>query len=183
VAHLLQAWKIWVPALVLLLGLGGITLTVTDDNGDNIPEHIHLDRQFRELPAATPPAAPVIADADNQLEPDEQAEARKSQPDLAGNMDLHEDTRDETPPGVSAAEIKAGQQATNALAEAEGIHAPRGVGGAQVFSCPNHLVRNRSSLTAKRVGTALHFTVSSPGSGPAIIRLFDTPSFGAARTG
>jgi N-acetyl-anhydromuramyl-L-alanine amidase AmpD len=174
----LQAWKIWVPILVTLLALVGVGLEVSDNNGDNLPDHVRIFKTI--LPASAGLGAPVVADADNQLETDEQAEAAKSPADLKGNIDLHEDTRDETPPGVSAAEIKAGQEATNELATAEGIHAPRPVGGAQIYSCPNNLVRNHSALTAKRVGTMLHFTVSAPGSGPAVIRLFDTSSFGAS---
>jgi N-acetyl-anhydromuramyl-L-alanine amidase AmpD len=177
----LRAWKAWVPILVVAAAAFGVVITVTDDNGDNVPDHVHIDRHFKTvLPSAPATGAPVVADADNQLEPDEQAEARRSAPDLKGNIDLHEDTRDETPPGVSAAEIKAGQEATAALAKDEGVHAPEPVGGAQSYSCPNSIVRNQSALSGPRVGTALHFTVSSPGSGPAVIRLFDTPSFGAS---
>lgn len=177
----LKAWKVWVPLLVVVAAVGGVTVSVVDDNGDNVPDHVHIDRHFKTvMPTSAGLGAPVVTDADNQLEPDEQAEAAKSPPDLKGNIDVHEDTRDETPPGVSPAEIKAGVEATNALATEEGIHPPTPVGGAQSYSCPDRIVRNRSALSAKRVGTALHFTVSAPGSGPTVIGLFDTSSFGAS---
>lgn len=115
----------------------------------------------------------VRADTDNNLESGEQAEAKDA------GIDLHEDTRDETPPGVTPAQLKAGERATDALARKELVR-PERPGGAQNYSCQRRPVRNQSALNGRRVGTALHFTVSGPGSGPAIIRLFDTSSFGAS---
>lgn len=115
----------------------------------------------------------IQADKDNQLEPGEQKEAADA------GIDLHEDTRDETPPGVSPAQLEAGKKATAEQAKKE-LVTPEKPGGAQNYSCRKHPVVNQSALTQRRVGVALHFTVSDPGSLTAIHDLFNRPSFGAS---
>lgn len=163
----------------LIAMVGGVTIALTA-GPDGQPEiHIKPGRTFVTLVDPPGPAAPVVADTDQQLEPDEQAEAREIPPDLRGNIDVHEDMRDETPPGVPPAVIEAGKQKTGELAD-QVLVEPVPPAGAQAYSCPDKLVRNRSALTGPRVGTALHFTVSRPGSGQIIWGLFNTPSFGAS---
>jgi N-acetyl-anhydromuramyl-L-alanine amidase AmpD len=183
-----QRWRQILAALVAFAVAAGLTVAVTvstDDNGDGKPDR---QRTFTILKGG-PGAAPVVADTDNQLEPDEVKEAANAVPDpspvgpaatpLADNPDIHEDARDETPPGVSTAELKEGREESKELAD-EGLVAPIKPAGAQSYSCPSRPVVNQSALSAKRVGVALHFTVSDPGSGPVIRRLFNTPSFGAS---
>lgn len=126
---------------------------------------------------SSPHPAPVVADADQQFEPDEQAEAAKSQGDLLGNPDVHEDTRDETPPGVPAAEIARGHAFEDRQAQTQ-VATPAPPVGAQNYSCRAHPVRNQSGLNGRRVGVALHFTVG--GTIESVWQLFNTPSFGAS---
>jgi hypothetical protein len=177
--------RLW-PLIAVLLAAGGITLGVTigvDDNGDGQPDHV---RTFTVLTVAATPhgelpghAQALTVDTDNQLEPDEQAAAAEKRAPAASTPDVHEDMRDETPPGVSAAQLAAGRKDTAELAHDE-LVAPAKPAGAQNYSCKTAPVRNQGALTARRVGVALHFTVSAPGSADAIRRLFDTPSFGAS---
>lgn len=163
----------------LITMVGGITIALTAGPDEQPSVEIHTGRGFVVLADPPGPAAPVVADRDQQLEPDEQAEAARSAPDLAGNIDVHEDMRDETPPGVSYAELAAGAEETRELAD-QVLVQPVEPAGAQAYSCPDKLVRNRSALSGPRVGTMLHFTVSRPGSGNVIWGLFNTPSFGAS---
>lgn len=166
-------------AVACLLGALAIGLTVTfsDVDGDGDIDRVTIERKFKTI--ATPPGAPpVVADTDQQMERDEQREAAHV-PAAGGNPDLHEDTRDETPPGVSPAQLERGRDVSDKLAD-EILVTPVKPGGAQAYSCPAAYVRNLSALSGKRVGTALHFTVSSPGSLNVIRGLFDRPSFGAS---
>lgn len=133
----------------------------------------------REVRASLPG---VQADANNNMSRAEQGEAgarpvsvAPEAPSLANSgPDIHEDTRDETPPGITR------READDALIEAPGIQDPRPPVGAQNYHCTPHYVVNQSPLSGARSGVALHFTVSPPGSLQAIWRLFNTPSFGAS---
>lgn len=175
-------WRRFLPvALTLIFASGAISVAVFDDDGDGKPDRVNVERKFKEVdpPGPTPP---LTVDTDNQLQPDEQREAEESEARSTASdepVDLHEDMRDETPPGVTAEQVKDGLEATEALAD-KTLTDPQPPAGAQAWSCPNHLVRNRSALNGPRVGTALHFTVSDPGSLNAIRGLFDTSSFGAS---
>lgn len=120
-----------------------------------------------------PKTVTVVADPDNELEPGEQQEAKDA------GVDLHEDTRDETPPGVPEKALEAGKEATQKLQRKE-LLKPERPAGAQSYSCRPRPVVNQSALSSKRVGVALHFTVSDPGSLNAIFGLFNRPSFGAS---
>jgi N-acetyl-anhydromuramyl-L-alanine amidase AmpD len=138
------------------------------------PRERHEQPGAVAIPVAVPGPDKVIeADRDNNLERGEQKEAADA------GLDLHEDTRDETPPGVTPAQIEAGQRATDALAKKE-LVTPERPGGAQNYSCRSRPVVNQSALTQRRVGVALHFTVSDPGSLNAIFGLFNRSSFGAS---
>lgn len=94
-------------------------------------------------------------------------------------LEIHEDAKDETPPGITRQEVEAGDQRSAELAEDE-LVAPREPAGAQTVNCSSHPVVNQSTLSARRVGVALHFTVSPFGSLPGVERLFNTPSFAAS---
>lgn len=115
----------------------------------------------------------VQADEDQKLERGEQREARDA------GLDLHEDMKDETPPGVSDERLEAGERATEALAEKEAL-APERPAGAQAYRCVSRPVVNQSALSGRQHGVAMHFTVSDPGSLFAIRGLFNRPSFGAS---
>ena len=159
--------------LVVLLIAAGLAFT-HDDGGPSRSARVFktLDVQVGQH------AQDVVVDTDNQLEPDEQREASNPHPATEG-VDIHEDTRDETPPGVPPAAIARGRAVTDAIAERQ-LVAPQQPAGAQSYDCRNHFVVNQSALTQRPVGVALHFTVSAPGSLDAIRRLFNTPSFGAS---
>jgi N-acetyl-anhydromuramyl-L-alanine amidase AmpD len=175
----LRAWRRWLPVLVVVLAAFGIGLQVDDLDGDGTPDRVTIERKIKTVDPPGP-VGPVKLDTGNQVEGVEQREhENESQATPSDDPDLHEDARDETPPGITQAEVNEGREQTEALAEKQ-LGAPRPPAGAQAYSCPRNLVRNRSSVTGPRVGTALHFTVSSPGSMNAIIGLFDTPSFGAS---
>lgn len=171
-------------ALLLVAGLFGVGIWI-DDDGDGWPDRQLTDRGFRTIADPPGPAAPVVADRDQQLEADEVAEAAKSPADRAGNIDLHEDTRDETPPGVTRGELERGQEKTEQLVEKERLQ-PQRPAGAQNYRCVSRPVGNQSALSGqwairgKQWGVALHFTVSDPGSLFTIRDLFNRPSFGAS---
>lgn len=137
------------------------------------------ERTFAPLTPVAPGAPPIIADTDNEQQPDEITEADQGteRGGIANTPDVHEDARDETPPGVPAASVKRGLEQTTA----PGKGPAQPVGGAQNYSCPQRLVRNRSSRRGQRpLLFVLHYTVSRPGSLDAIRGLFNTPSFGAS---
>lgn len=163
----------WLLAVVLVAAIAGVTISVTDDG--------HGGRTVVVTKTHTVEAPPqvVVPDANTQLSPAEAKEDAK--PTKAGDLDLHEDAKDETPPGVSAEELKEGREATDALAD-KTLVAPELPAGAQNYKCTYHPVVNHSSLTHKIIGVAMHFTVSDPGSLPGIFNLFNTRSFGASST-
>jgi hypothetical protein len=177
----LSKWKLWLPILILIAGSFGVGLAVSDTDGDGTPDQVTIKRQIKTI---DPPGkiGPIKVDTDNQVQPAEQQQVKNTAPlpVPASNVpDIHEDMRDETPPGVTQAEVDKGLEKTEALAEAR-LVAPKPPAGAQAYSCPNKLVRNRSALKGPRVGTALHFTVSPWGSMDVIRGLFDTLDFGAS---
>jgi hypothetical protein len=158
-------------AIVLVLLLVAVLIAVlsgSDDEGKD-------DGAAKVLiPVALPgPDVTVVADPDQVLDPEEQREARD------GGLDLHEDQRDETPPGVPPEVLKAGDRKTDELVRKERLRLER-PGGAQNYQCQNRPVRNQSGLSGRQHGVAMHFTVSNPGSLFAIRGLFDRASFGAS---
>ncbi len=167
-------------ALVTLLLAGGTVVVLVDSDNDGKP-----DRTITiKVPSPLRGDAEVEVDRDQRLEPAEQREVREGEQEHVEHPSeplpgLHEDMRDETPPGVPPAVIEQGEEETEELAE-EQLVEPQQPGGAQAYSCPSAYVANQSSLSGPRVGVALHFTVSSPGSLDAIRNLFNTPSFGAS---
>jgi hypothetical protein len=103
-----------VAVILALIGAGVVVDVTTDDNGG---KHIRIHREFKVIATPGPDfKQPVVADTNNQEQPDEQAEAKKSRADLTGNPDIHEDARDETPPGVSLKQIDAGAKKTEEAA-------------------------------------------------------------------
>lgn len=122
-------------------------------------------------PAPEPVPRIEAPDRDNQQE---------AHPERDRGALVHEDARDEKPPGLTEAEKDRGELATKQAAR-EDLKPPAEVGGAQGYSCPSAPVRNFSSRNGARpTEVVLHFTVSPPGTLDAIRRLFNTPSFGAS---
>lgn len=184
---------------VLVALVGGVTLAVTtgDDDGDGRPDSVTITLGKAPAPSpaaahapvadddgqatigdpAEPVAKPVVVDANNQVEPGQEQKAGAEQPADVG-PDIHEDARDETPPGAPA---DAAEQVIDAPVQ---TGTPRPPAGAQNYSCRVQLVRNYSDRApgAKVSQFVLHYTVSRPGSLNAIWGLFNTPSFGASST-
>ncbi len=124
-------------------------------------------------PATSPATTPVVVPA--KVDADHSSDNEPAGPSVAA----HEDLKDEFPAGASDTAQEKGLQQQSA----PGITGPKAVGGAQNYSCPAQLVRNRSGRGGQTpLLFVVHLTVSGPGSGPAILRLFDTPSFSASST-
>lgn len=123
------------------------------------------------------PGPDAVVDADNQFEPAEQRQAADPTP-IDEGADVHEDMRDEAPPGLPLA-------FRDVVAEkAKGLGPSLPVGGAQTYSCRRHFLptasrhRTRSSVELE----VLHYTVSPPGSLDSIFRYFANPRTGASST-
>jgi hypothetical protein len=114
-------------------------------------------------------------DIDNEFDEADQEEA--SDPTPEEGPVIHEDLRDETPPGVDLEDVEEINDD-----KPVGVGEPLPVGGAQIYSCPNRFVRNFSDrAVGSKVGLfVVHYTVSRPGTLDVIRSLFDRPSFGAS---
>jgi len=121
----------------------------------------------------SPQEPKIVLDPDNEYEEPDVEEATEP---VEEGIAVHEDLRDETPPGVDLEDVDKINE------DASGLTDPLPVGGAQNYSCPRNLVRNFSDrASGTRVGLfVLHYTVSRPGSLNVIRGLFDRPSFGAS---
>jgi hypothetical protein len=124
---------------------------------------------------ATPPetvtAAPVPGTPDPVIDPDqEQTDVERPE-----GVDMHEDAKDETPPGISPSEAEEARETP------AGVGPPQPLGGAELLSCPFQPVRNFSSRGGARVSMiVVHYTVSAPGTLDVIQNLFNTSSFAAS---
>lgn len=172
---------LFLTILVAVAGGNGVALYLDDEDPATAPVKIIDFRAAQTssteitLPATkNAPEQTIVADTDQQVSRAEQKAAASD-----ATPGLHEDAKDEMPPGVSKERLEAGREKTEELAD-EQLNAPQEVGGAQAYSCPPRYVVNQSALGRRRVGVALHLTVSNPGSLDAIRRLFNTPSFGAS---
>lgn len=168
--------------MVLIAVLLGSTATIevfVDDEDQATPPKPIVTIPI-ELPGKD---TTVVADRDQQLEPEELVEDAGAKGEKNA-PELHEDMRDETPPGVSTKTLAKGAEKTTALTGREErtgvLQEPQRPAGAQNYSCPVSHVVNQSALNGTRKGVALHFTVSPPGSLLAIRGMFNTPSFGAS---
>jgi hypothetical protein len=157
--------------LALILALSGIGVLI-----DN--EGVHVVYRTRTVNVATP--TPVPVDPGTQLTKADVKEDATKNTNAVG-VGLHEDQKDETPPGVSKEAIEAGAEKSTEIA-AVNLGKPEEPAGAQNYSCPFAPVVNHSNLTHKVEGVALHFTVSDPGTLLAVRGLFNTPDFGASST-
>ena len=172
-ANLFRLWP--VIALIAAFATTGICLVI-DDAGQV--------RVF--VPKPTPIPEGVSMDANNEMSIAEREEsaarpfsvAPEAPPLSNAGPDIHEDTRDETPPGITR------EEADEALLTPPGVGPGSPPAGAQLYRCEQNFVRNYSPRAAgARVSMmVLHFTVSRPGSLRAIWNLFNTPSFGASST-
>ena len=157
----------------------GVAVVVSDDD-PGTPDNTVISLPFPkpkadELLLPAPGGGQIVADQDQQLQPDEQ----RAQDEKAAGVAIHEDAKDETPPGVAPQEIEADQELAAQRAEDE-LKPGRPVGGAGAVACQNRPVVNQSALSSRRFGVAMHFTVSPFGSINTIRGLFNTPSFGAS---
>ena len=127
------------------------------------------------VPEADPENPELKVDLDNNYGESDVEKAKE--PISEEDPTVHEDLRDETPPGVDRADVREINQS-----DPQGLGTPLPVGGAQNYACPRHLVRNFSDRApGSRVSQfVLHYTVSRPGSLDVIRGLFDRPSFGAS---
>jgi hypothetical protein len=168
------AQRIVALALVVLAGTA-VTLKVVDDDGPG-PKPPRAVIEIR-----LPGGQVVQADRDRQLEVGEARVAdvvtSPASPTTGPAPEVHEDLVDEQPAGAPA-------DAAEKVLEAnpEPPLEPQKPAGAQVHSCPQNLVRNRSARAPGSTVSmfVLHYTVSRPGSLAAIRGLFDSPSFGAS---
>jgi hypothetical protein len=156
-------------AVLAALGGGSVALVIDSDGDGTYDRTVSIAKPQRlDLPSLPP----VVVDANQQVSRAEQAAE-----DHRGDLGVHEDARDETPPGVTA------DERDHLLDEqrdvAKGLD-PQPVGGAQSVTCRRHPVVNQSALSAPRVGVALHITVSPEGTRNAIWGLFNTPAFAAS---
>lgn len=132
-----------------------------------------------DAPAPPPETVTVVPIPDGTggavLDPDQE----QTQAERPEGIDAHEDSKDETPPGVSEADVEQIEESRPA-----GIGKPQPLGGAENLSCQRRIVRNHSARASGSVVSmfVLHYTVSDPGSLNAIWGLFNTPSFGASST-
>lgn len=180
-----------VSALLTALAVVGVSIIFTDDGGTKtVTVHVGNAPPAQVVPIVVPkpgdPKKPVVvlADKDQQLSLAQQHEDSTTAPSqlpAPAALDVHEDMRDETPPGVSPATIRSGVEKTIS-AEKHVLVAPQQPAGAQSYDCRKHFVVNQSALTHRIIGVAMHFTVSAPGSLDAIRALFDRPAFGASST-
>lgn len=158
-------------ALIAAIAAALVPVFTSFDWGSS--ESTTVTKTVVEVPVPGPTINPVI-DPDQVVTPAQEAE--QANPEQAGPA-IHEDAKDETPPGVTPAEV-----ATIDNSRPPGLGAPQPTGGAELLSCREHFVRNYSDRAAgSRVSqVVLHYTVSDPGSLDAIRNLFDTPSFAAS---
>jgi hypothetical protein len=183
-----------IAAALAALTAAGFTIVVTDDGNHHHTVTVHVGAKAPPTAQVVPIVVPkpgepnkpvvVLADKDQQLSASQASADANQHPStlpVAGALDVHEDMRDETPPGVAPATIKQGVART-VRAEKHILVAPAQPGGAQIYDCRKHYVVNQSALTHRIIGVAMHFTVSDPGSLDAIHTLFNTPSFGASST-
>lgn len=173
-------WAIVGVLLVVAMVTGGVQIEVgtTDDGKGNKTRVIRVAK----------PSVPegVQIDKGNEISVAEQREAGARPFSVDGDAlplanagpDIHEDTRDETPPGITR------DEADDALITPEGLVRPQPPAGAQNYRCDRRYVKNYSQRSpgSKVSMLVLHFTVSRPGSINAIFNLFNTPSFGASST-
>jgi hypothetical protein len=174
--HLKGVLGLLIAIITVIMGL--VTVSLIDDDGDGTPDRIVVNPKVLaddEQVVVLPQDKATVIDEDRNLEAREQGDANTPQ----SGIGLHEDLKDETPPGVTEAELDYGRERSAQLAEDQLVE-PREVGGAEQVNCINRFVVNQSALSQRRVGVALHFTVSPFGSINVIHRLFNTPSFGAS---
>ena len=130
-----------------------------------------------ETPAQTVTVVPVPDGAEGaELDPDQE----QTELERPAGVDGHEDSKDETPPGVTPEDVAGIEDSRPAGID----ETPAPLGGAENLSCRRNLVRNHSARAAGSVVSmfVLHYTVSNPGTLDVIRGLFNTPSFGASST-
>lgn len=167
--------KIMKVLYLIAAGLAGVVIGMSLILLTTEPEATVPEVTIPVGPKVSPEEPKLKVDLDNEYGESNQDEANK--PLKQEDPTVHEDLRDETPPGVDQADVDKIEKA-----KPKGLGKPLPVGGAQNYSCTNHFVRNFSDRApGTKVGLfVLHYTVSRPGSLNAIRGLFDRPSFGAS---
>src|SRR5687767_10889791 len=144
----------------LLVTVGFFLGAVVNNQGIEKPTIEDVSTSIQLGNKASPVEPVLVADFDNEYEPEDKKEANDTTPEEGPA--IHEDLRDETPPGVP-------EDAAEEIVEdipSSGMVPIQPVGGAQNYSCPRNLVRNFSNRTSGTVVGlfVLHYTVSRPGS-------------------
>jgi N-acetyl-anhydromuramyl-L-alanine amidase AmpD len=156
-----------------------VAVEIADDDTVKVTAELRSPSTERQVAVNVPGPTDQVISIDRDTERDAgDVDASLSTP-VGEGLDLHEDAVDETPPGITAEEVSRGYERTEDLAERTLLE-PQEPAGAQAYSCRSRPVVNQSALSSRRVGVALHFTVSSPGSINAIHDIFNRPSFGAS---
>ena len=174
--HKLRTWlaDVWsryrslILAGVTALLMGGAVVIVGDFSGPTGHQTFTITVRGpvgQEVPVVVPASA--------------ERQAKASQ--LGG----HDDSRSEDPPGVSSAEIDAGQQQQEKLAATDQLPVVSPLAAPSQRGCVSRFVQNYSSRRGVRPRIfVLHYTVSPnrPGWGDvnAVVSLFDTASFQAS---
>jgi hypothetical protein len=168
VRDLVSRWKVWLPLLLTVLAGVGVTVIVSDDDGDNVPDHVSVTvnkaaGDGQPTKTITVPKAAVV-------------QARQDAEDRA--------LRDETPPAVPDAQLEQRDQAVQE--NIERTDPLPTAGASQGFAgCVTRFVVNQSSRGGVRPSVqVLHYTVSGNRAGwsdvNAIVALFNTRSFAAS---
>lgn len=172
----MRNYKKYMVVILGALAIGVLCLTIVI--GEN-PKTKHPDRKGVVKVHVTGVTGAVEVDRDGNLSPEEQA----AQSQLSSGPEIHEDARDETPPGVAVQEVQEGLNQDTA----PGKTGPKQVGGAQGYSCRRDFSANHSSRNGQKVLLyVLHYTVSPNRGGwgdvYSIRDLFKILGFGASST-
>ncbi len=158
-------------AVAIALTIGGFTLAV--NVGSDGSAQISID-----VPTGTRVAHDQVIKPDQDTEVDASQKHEQGATGVMATAGIHEDLKDEQPPGAPAAAAQKVVEQSEDVPTSE----PQLPAGAQNYSCPFNGVVNHSARAsdAKVTMFVLHYTVSSHDSLWAIYRLFNTPSFGAS---
>lgn len=167
-----NARRVLVALVALVAAVAAITITTSDDDHDGRPDTITIRLGGKPPAGSTAPTVAVPAPA---------LDAAKR-----GTAD-HRGSRDEVPDGVPRAELRAGQEQQDRLAQRDDLPVVTPAAAPQQRGCRSRFVRNTSSRRGVRPRLwVLHYTVSGNRPGwadvDAITGLFNQPSFAASST-
>jgi hypothetical protein len=175
-----------VAAIVAALVGIGVTFAVTTgtDEGGRATRTVQV--RVGGGPIIPPPQTKVDT---NGQKPGVQPGVVNAPPDArvqaGAGLDDHQGERNETPPGVTPAQLEAGRQQQERLAQNDQLPTVSPFTAPSERGCTTALVRNYSTRRGVKPRIfVLHYTVSPnrPGIGDvnAVVNLFNTPSFAAS---